>query len=136
MRKYYKMYNHEYCNAHVEVQFDEDGNTTNIELWSYLTCVCGAYRSAEGIWKVFCTGTYSQTTRRQISWFSRQPWQSNRSWKLSYYFFKEISEKTCRGIREATDEEMFCFQDLIWVYIQNGKPCSKYGFTKPLNKYS
>ena len=127
MRKSYKLLNHEFCKAHVEIHFDENNNASKIELWSYNTRVCGAYKNANDGWTVFCTGTYSKTTRRQISWFSRQPWQSKRQWKLSYVFFKEISEKCDWGIRDATEEEYFCFQDLIWQYTQSVKPCRIYG---------
>ena len=127
MRKSYKLLNHEYCKAHVEIHFDENNNASNIELWSYNTRVCGAYKTANDGWTVFCTGTYSQTTRRQISWFSRQPRRSNRQWELSYGFFKEISEKCYWGIRDATEDEYFCIQDLIWQYVQSGKPCYIYG---------
>lgn len=126
-RKSYKLYNHEYCNAHVEIHFDENNHATKIELWSYNTRVCGAYKTENDGWTVFCTGTYSQTTRHQISWFSRQPWQSNRRWELSYGFFKTISEKCDRGIMDATDDEAACFSDLIWQYVQSGKPCHIYG---------
>ena len=127
MLKSYKLYNHEYCNARVDIYFDGNNRAHKIILWSYSTCVCGAYRTSDGGWTAFCRGTYSSTTRRQISWFSRQPWQSNRSWKLSYYFFKETNEKYDWGIRDLTDEEAFCFQDLIWQYTQNGKKCNLYG---------
>ena len=127
MRKSYKLYNHESCNAHVEIHFDENNNASKIELWSYNTRVCGAYKTANDGWTVFCTGTYSQTTRRQISWFSNQPWRSKREWKLSYGFFKEISEKCDWGIRDATFEESCCICDLIWQYTQSGKPCYIYG---------
>lgn len=126
-RKSYKLYNHEYCNAHVEIHFDENNHAIKIELWSYNTRVCGAYKTANDGWTVFCTGTYSQTTRRQISWFSRQPWQSNRRWELSYGFFKTISEKCDWGIRNATDDEAACLSDLIWQYVQSGAPCYIYG---------
>ena len=126
MRKSFRLLNHESCNAHVEIHFDDNNRATKIELWSYSTRVCGAYLTNDG-WTVFCTGTYSQTTRRQISWFTRQPWQSKREWKLSYGFFKEISEKCDWGIRDATDDEYFCIQDLIWQYSQSGKPCHIYG---------
>ena len=127
MLKSYKLYNHESSNAHVEIHFDENGLANKIELWSYKTRVCGAYLTKNDGWTVFCTGTYSPTTRRQISWFSRQPWHSVRPWKLSYHFFKAICEKFDRGIRGATDEETFCISDLIWQYSQNGKPCHIYG---------
>ena len=93
MRKSYKLYNHEYCKAHVEIHFDENKHATGIELWSYNTRVCGAYKTANDGWTLFCTGTYSQTTRRQISWFSNKPWVSKRGyrdWKLYYSLFKEI----------------------------------------------
>ena len=127
MRKSFKLLNHEYCNAHVEIHFDENNNASKIDLWSYNTRVCGAYKTANDGWTVFCTGTYSKTTRRQISWFSRQPWKSSRCWKLSYNFFKDISEKCDWGIRDATEDEYFCIQDLIWQYVQSGKPCYIYG---------
>ena len=130
MRKSYKLYNHEYCKAHVEIHFDENNHANKIELWSYNTRVCGAYKTANDGWTLFCTGTYSQTTRRQISWFSNKPWVSKRGyrdWKLSYGLFKEISEKCDWGIRDATEEEYFCIQDLIWQYTQSGKPCHIYG---------
>ena len=44
MRKSYKLLNHEYCKAHVEIHFDENNHATKIELWSYNTRVCGAYK--------------------------------------------------------------------------------------------
>lgn len=124
MRKSYKLYNHESCNAHVEIHFDENNHANKIELWSYETRVCGAYRTPNYGWALFCTGTYSPTTRRQISWFTRQPWQSVRSWKLSYNFFKHISEKCDWDIKDATDDEAFCISDLIWQYTQSRKICN------------
>ena len=127
MRKSFKLLNHESCNAHVEIYFDENNNVSKIELWSYSTRVCGGYKTVNDGWTIFCTGTYSQTTRRHISWFSRQPWRSNREWKLSYGFFKEIAERCDWGLRDATEEEYFCIQDLIFQYTQSGKPCRIYG---------
>lgn len=121
MRKSYKLYNHEYCKAHVDVYLDENNMPKGIQLWSYDTIVCGLTQTNDGEWIVFCTGTYSQTTRRQISWFSRQPWQSPRDWKLSYQFFKEISEKYSERMRKATNEEVYCICDLIWQYVNDGK---------------
>ena len=47
MRKSYKLYNHEYCKAHVEIHFDENNNANKIELWSYNTRVCGAYKKKQ-----------------------------------------------------------------------------------------
>lgn len=127
MRKSYKLYNHESCKAHVEIHFDENNIAKKIELWSYSTRVCGAYLASDGVWTLFCTGTYSQTTRRQILWFTRQPWKSARHWVLSYGLFKDISEKCDWGIKDATDDEAFCISDLIWQYTQSGKPCHIYG---------
>lgn len=126
MRKSYKLLNHEHCNASVEIHFGENGEPIAIELWSYDTRVCGWNRTPDGKSIVFCTGTYSQTTRRQISWFSRQPWQPGRDWKLSYKFFKEISEKCPDSMRTATDDEVNCIHDLIWQYIQGGKASGVY----------
>ena len=129
-RKSYKLYNHEYCKAHIEIHFDENNNARKIELWSYNTRVCGAYKTANDGWSVFCTGTYSQTTRRQISWFTNKPWLSKRDykdWKLSYYLFKEINDKCDFGIRDATNEEVDCIYDLIFLYVKSGSPCNIYG---------
>lgn len=123
----YKLYNYEVCHAHVKINFDKNAHVNKIELWSYETRVCGAYRIQNDGWAVFCTGTYSPTTRRQISWFSRQPWQSHRAWKLSYKFFEDISEKCPEGVRNATDEEAYCISDLIQHYRNNGKSCYTYG---------
>lgn len=64
---------------------------------------------------------------RQISWFSHQPWNSGRNWALSYQEFKWISEHCARGIREATQNEIDCFADLVWQYEQSGKHCYIYG---------
>ena len=127
MRKSYKLYNHEYCNAHVEIHYNDKNKPIRIDLFSYQTMVCGAFIVDNNKWTIYCTGTYSQTTRRQISWFSRQPWKSKRDWKLSYGLFKEINEKCDFGLRDATEEEYFCIQDLIWQYSQSGKPCHIYG---------
>lgn len=127
MRKSYKLYNHEYCNATVEIHFDKNNHVSAIELWSYNTRVCGADRVSDDKWIVFCSGTYSQTTRRQISWFSRRPWQSKREWRLSYSLFKDISEKCDSGFREATRDEWLCICDLLWQYEQSGKLCHVYG---------
>ena len=112
MRKSYKLYNHEYCNAHVEIHYNDKNKPIRIDLFSYQTMVCGAFIVDNNKWTIYCTGTYSQTTRRQISWFSRQPWKSKRDWKLSYGLFKEINEKCDFGLRDATEEEYFCIQDL------------------------
>lgn len=125
MRKSYKLYNHESCNAHVEIHRDDKGLFKAIELWSYETCVCGL--AFENGWKIFCNGTYSPTTRRHISWFSRQPWNPYRNWVLSYQEFKWISEHCAHGIREATQNEIACFANLIWQYEQSGKHCYIYG---------
>lgn len=125
MRKSYKLLNHEYANAHVEIHRDDKGMFTAIELWSYETCVCGLV--FENGWKIFCNGTFSQTTSRHISWFSNQAQNSVRNWSLSYQNFKWISEHYSHGTRPATQNEILCFAALVWQYEQVGKSCHVYG---------
>lgn len=60
-----KLNNHPYSKCHVE---QEQGKTCFV---SYNTAVIFIeYRDGERF--VECTGTYSQTTRKQISWFLRE----------------------------------------------------------------
>lgn len=122
MLKSYKQYNHEYCNSHVVIFFDETVSPNRIELWSDQKCVCGAYRSSSGVWKLFAWGPiHSKMRRRHITWFTQQPKQSHCVWKLSYECFKQIEEKCRHGVRYATDKEVVCIYDLIRQYMSNGK---------------
>ena len=123
-RSSYRLHNHESANAHVELHIDNN-QLNAIELWSYATCVCGAYRK-RGTWYIFCNGLFSATTRRQISWFSRRPW-IGREWVLDYSLFKWVCEHCAHGERAATENEINCFSDLAFQYLQCGKKCHIYG---------
>ena len=117
----YKLFNHERCNAHVDVYLDQNDKPNGIQLWSGDIIICGWMRTSDGEHLVFSAGSFSKTTRRHISLFSRQPEHSVRDWKLSYQFFMEIREKCPTGMRHATIEETECIYDLIQQYLNNGK---------------
>lgn len=61
-----KLKNHEYAQAHVEIENDDD----SIIYWlvSYSTHVATVVETPAG-WSLSCYGLYSMTTRRHIGWF-------------------------------------------------------------------
>ena len=79
-----KLKDHPYCNCYVL----KDNNI--IKLVSYITEVIIAVRNPKNKneWFLKCTGTYSQTTRKQISWFLREYFP-----KIDYFDMKEIAGK-------------------------------------------
>lgn len=62
----------------------EDGDITFI---SYSTVVIRAIKQEDGFYRLWCTGTYSQTTRRQISWFLKEYFGD-----VSYFDMKRCAE--------------------------------------------
>lgn len=79
-----KLKDHPYCNCYVLKDNDI------IKLVSYITEVIIAVRNPKNKneWFLKCTGTYSQTTRKQISWFLREYFP-----KINYFNMKEIAGK-------------------------------------------
>ena len=79
-----KLKDHPYCNCYVLKDDDI------IKLVSYITEVIIAVRNPKNKneWFLKCTGTYSQTTRKQISWFLREYFP-----KIDYFDMKEIAGK-------------------------------------------
>lgn len=79
-----KLKNHPYCKCYVLKDNDK------ITLVSYITEVIIAVRNPKNKneWFLKCTGTYSQTTRKQISWFLREYFP-----KINYFDVKEIAGK-------------------------------------------
>lgn len=63
MKKYERLKGHEQAQAYIK----RDNN--KIELWSYTTKVL-IYNTIDK--SIDCTGLYSDTTRRHISWFMSQ----------------------------------------------------------------
>ena len=61
-----KLNNHEYANARVVIDSNDD--CTTYHLVSYSTHVATVTETAAG-WFLDCYGLYSMTTRRHISWF-------------------------------------------------------------------
>lgn len=61
-----KLKNHEYAQAHVEIENDDD--SIIYRLVSYSTHVATVTETVAG-WFLDCRGLYSMTTRRHISWF-------------------------------------------------------------------
>lgn len=58
-----------------------------LEFESYNTTVIIAEKQDDGTWYVYCTGTYSQTTRKQIGWFLKEFFG-----ELNYYDMKRSAE--------------------------------------------
>lgn len=99
-RRSYKMDSHKYANCRISV-YREDDHVICVSLWSYSTDVCGIYfDDADGAWHVYCTGTYSQTTRKQIGWFAHELCYAYAPCKINYYDFKDIysslSQRLCK----------------------------------------
>lgn len=80
-----KLKNHQYCNCYIEM--DNIENPTQISFISYRTVVIYATKK-DNVWYIECSGTYSQTTRKQIGWFLREYFP-----KINYFDMKEIAGK-------------------------------------------
>ncbi len=81
-----KLTDHRYSQCHVEIAPNGD-----VYFFSYVTLVC----SIEAGW-LSCTGTYSQTTRKQIGWFLKEyaPMMNYHNAKLCYEGNCEINIHT------------------------------------------
>lgn len=119
----YKLANHESAQAKVQVIRDKNNEIVGLNLISYSTLVCGfryEFNGIRGKTFAFCTGTYSQTTRRHISWFCRCP--SSRGFEdeyPAYYDFKDIFEN-CNGERDASFSERCAFGKIALWYERHG----------------
>lgn len=121
----YKMDSHQYAKCRVSV-YSEDGRMTCVLLRSYSTNVCGIYLDeSDGAWHVFCTGTYSPTTRKQIGWFSRELCYAYAPCEIDYYAFKAIYESDIDSSlpnRLCKPEEVGAAIRLADHYSANCKP--------------
>lgn len=80
--KVVKLEKHRSSQCHV-VLFDNG----DISFYSYSTLVISAVcNKEENCYFLSCTGTYSQTTRRQISWFLKEYFP-----QLRYYHMRDIA---------------------------------------------
>ena len=124
-RRSYKLDSHKYANCRVSV-YRKDGRVYGVSLWSYSTDVCGIYfDEIEGAWLVYCTGTYSQTTRKQIGWFARELCYAYAPCKIDYYGFKAIYESAIDSPfskRLCTSEEVGAAIRLADHYSANCRP--------------
>lgn len=77
-----KLTNHKSAHCHVSI---EDNGTINFI--SYTTLVIQAVPHSSGQYVLFCTGTYSQTTRKQIGWFLKEYFRD-----ISYYDMKNAQK--------------------------------------------
>lgn len=77
-----KLTNHK--SAHCQVLIEDNGT---INFISYTTLVIQAVPHISGQYELFCTGTYSATTRRQIGWFLKEYFDD-----VSYYDMKKCAE--------------------------------------------
>lgn len=119
----YKLANHESAQAKVQVIRDENNAIVGLNLISYSTLVCGFRYEANGIRGktiMFCTGTYSQTTRKHISWFCRCPYYHGYPDEYpTYYDFKDIFESH-NGERDASFSECCALCKIALWYEMNG----------------
>lgn len=78
-----KLKEHEYANARVEI---DEG--VKIVLYSYATpvIICERVYTPHEQWAIYCTGTYTQTTRKHIGYFLKEFFPH-----LSYYDMKSIA---------------------------------------------
>lgn len=85
-----KLKNHPGCNCKVQIEKDEIG-LCRIIFISYITPVIYAEelpRDMEELYgfRIYCSGTYSPTTRKQIGYFLKEYFSD-----LNYYDMKEIA---------------------------------------------
>lgn len=80
-----RLQNHLHCNCYVLTNYII--NPTEIHFISYTTEVITALKLNDK-WYIKCSGTYSQTTRKQISWFLREYFPM-----IDYYNIKSIAGK-------------------------------------------
>lgn len=135
-RTSYKLKDHEYANSHVEIIHDEQGMINEIQFWSYSTLVISCYKAkefvsgvftGEYIWVLKCTGTYSPTTARQITWFTCMPWNAKSTkWVLSRQLMVDVFNHDWH-LKVADEIESSNIEDLIRWYIYNGTKCHVYG---------
>lgn len=92
-----KLTQHPYSQCSVIIK--EDGA---ILFYSYSTLVIGAEPITEGHYEVYCTGTYSPTTRKQIGWFLKEYFGD-----LNYYHMKEIAGKHACKIAERKHSKLW-----------------------------
>lgn len=123
--KSYKLASHQYAKCNVSV-YRKDGRLYGVSLWSYSTDVCGIYLDEDdGAWHVYCTGTYSPTTRKQIGWFARELCYVYAPCEMSYYVFKAIYESDIDSPvpqRLCKPEELGAAMRLVDHYSANCKP--------------
>ena len=123
--KSYKLDSHQYAKCRVSV-YRKEGRVYGVSLLSYSTDVCGIYfDEIEGAWLVYCTGTYSQTTRKQIGWFARELRYAYASCEIDYYDFKTIYESAIDSSlpnRLCKPEEVAAAMRLADHYSANCRP--------------
>lgn len=90
--KYVKLEGHKYAKANVGIY--ESGN---IELQSYSTIVIIAIKLDDGKYQLRCTGLYSNTTRKHISWFISEYFGN-----IDYYVIKDAYENKLDVITDLT----------------------------------
>lgn len=135
-RTIYKLRDHESAQAHVEIIHDEQGMISEIQFWSYSTLVISCYKArkfvsgvftGEYIWVLKCTGTYSQTTARQITWFTRMPWNAKSTkWALSRQLMVDVFNHDW-NLKDADETESNNIEDLIRWYMYYGTKCRTHG---------
>lgn len=63
---------HESAQCKVFKVYDKTDTLVEIQFISYRTLVIVANKNGDGVWDLQCSGTYSRTTAKQITWFLRE----------------------------------------------------------------
>lgn len=109
-----KLKNHEYAQAHVEIENDDD--SIIYRLVSYKTHVATVTETAAG-WFLDCYGLYSMTTRKHIGWFLsdiNSPFTFNDA---------KCSVETGRIVKGYKPGAKFCLVDNGVIYDQADLQC-------------
>jgi hypothetical protein len=96
-KKWRKLKGHEGANAFEVIEFNPSGDVNSMELWSYSTMVIRIDVSDMLHPTIECTGLYSATTRRHISWF-----MENLHNGMNYYDMKAIAGKGKVPFKQAS----------------------------------
>lgn len=91
-----KLTNHKSAQCHISI---EDNGTINFI--SYTTLVIQAVPHISGQYVLFCTGTYSQTTRKQIGWFLKEYFGD-----VSYYDMKNVQRTELEYVQSVNTQNI------------------------------
>ena len=107
--------------CHVRIFRDEHDNIDEIGLISYSTWVCTLKRDIAGRYSLWCTGTYTSTTRRHINRFTTEFCGGNMYRECRDAVGGDRGYKIDLGYYVCLVNG-FCVENCANWYIENGKP--------------